>query len=315
MGVEQFKFWIGLAVGVLLTRVFSEGQRTPAHENIGISRAAAAVTSKPPALGRVKLTRDLSLDTTCISGKAAGAFKRTYETGGFTAGRLKLADRNASYYYGYGKGRNPGSLSGAGSHLGSNTVNSINFLAAFIREVNATSIVDIPCGDVNWQFDSWEMDSIPVYVGLDVAADVIRMDQQRFAHHRNKGFAAWDFAECPLPKYVATIDGVEVRPTPFQVVHVRDVIQHLPLNDGLKAVRNVFASGCEYAVMTTMPETPDGNKRGKNMPHSSYYGAQLGSPPFDAIVPKPVRCFETHPHHEKDLTCLYRCADTPKKPQ
>lgn len=45
------------------------------------------------------------------------------------------------------------------------------------------------------------MDSIPVYVGLDVAADVIRMDQQRFAHHRNKGFAAWDFAECPLPKY------------------------------------------------------------------------------------------------------------------
>jgi hypothetical protein len=194
---------------------------------------------------------------------------------------------------------------------------SIRFLADVIDEFNVTTLADVPCGDVNWQFESWEMDSLQLYLGLDVAAKVIAMDQQRFEHHRNKAFAVWDFSACAIPQYVTTTPTScrtpASQPQPFELVHVRDVIQHMPIDKGVDAVRNVFESGCTWAVMTTMPTTPEGNARGKTMQHSSYYGAQLGSPPFDEIVPKPIRCIETHPHHEKDLTCLYRCKDAPLK--
>jgi ubiquinone/menaquinone biosynthesis C-methylase UbiE len=63
-------------------------------------------------------------------------------------------------------------------------------------------MIDIPCGDANWIFDSYETDTIPLYVGLDVATNVLMVNKQRFAHHSNKQFHFWDATACEVPKFL-----------------------------------------------------------------------------------------------------------------
>ncbi len=62
-------------------------------------------------------------------------------------------------------------------------------------------MVDVPCGDANWIFDSFETDALPMYVGLDITGLVIKVNKQRFAHHNNKQFHFWDALNCTLPTF------------------------------------------------------------------------------------------------------------------
>jgi hypothetical protein len=94
------------------------------------------------------------------------------------------------------------------------------------------------------------MDTLPVYLGADVVRSVIELDTKRFQHHRNKHFIPWDFAACPIPKYVDNLgscdDHGEAKAgaiKSFEVVHARDVIQHMPIEKGVQAVKNIMASG------------------------------------------------------------------------
>jgi len=290
--------------------------------------AGAALPPPPPPPGYLVMERDFALVTPagkCVPSQAIQkAFIGKYTHGGWTRFKTTLTQgKNMSYYYGYGGTRSGVSLSGPGSNLGSWTMTSIAFLAEVIREHAITSVADIPCGDANWQFESWEMDSIPIYVGLDIADKVIGFNQRRFAHHRNKRFMTWDFSQCPIPSYSEAAsppsrDGAAstvlgwAAPKPFDLVHVRDVIQHMKWSQATAALKHVFTSGCRFAMITTFPKTKEGNPtKGENLHDADYYEAQLASPPFDTIVPKPVKCIKTHPRHEQDFTCLYRCGDPP----
>ena len=63
--------------------------------------------------------------------------------------------------------------------------------------------------------------------------------EPRFCHHFNKMFLKWDLAGCDLPKFERA--GIS---TSFDLVHVRDVIQHIPLRQGCRALQNV-ATGAQ----------------------------------------------------------------------
>jgi len=122
------------------------------------------------------------------------------------------------------------SASGPGSNKGIQTVASLHALKEAIIKYNVKSMLDIPCGDVNWILDSFVTDTLPLYVGLDVASPVIEINKKRFEHHMNKHFTFWDATECTLPH---CINGTTNKEEVFDLVHVRDVIQHLTLNQYL----------------------------------------------------------------------------------
>jgi len=161
------------------------------------------------------------------------------------------------------------------------------------------SLLDIPCGDANWQFESWELDSLPVYVGADVVTDVIDLNKRKFSFHSNKLFTLWDIANCQLPmfQFVGT-----AHTRAFDLVHVRDLIQHLPLVKGVQVTNNIRNSGITYLIATTWPE-------GKNteIVEGDFFKSNLAVAPF--MMPPPLKCISTHPDHEADMTCLYKLQD------
>jgi len=220
----------------------------------------------------------------------------------YSSGKWGTKLKMPSEYYGYAHWppqlSRKKSSSGSGSALG-NTETSLEVIVNMTRKFGATSLLDIPCGDANWIFDSYETDTLPIYVGLDVTKAVVELNTQRFAHHSNKKFMFWDATECPLPKFRNITTGEE---QPFDLVHVRDVIQHLSVDQGVKYFCNVFKSEAKVLITTTYPD-------GKNVDikEGDFYQNNLEQEPFS--FPASGNCIPTHPNEEggggEDSTCVY----------
>ena len=238
-----------------------------------------------------------------------GAFSRIYARGGWGQ---SLPD--VRHYY----AASHKSASGSGSELGAATAPSARLLKLAISAHGCTSVMDVPCGDANWQFSSWEMDSLPVYVGLDVVPELIALVKRRFAHHANKAFATWDVTRCALPQI-----HMGGRSTPADLVQVRDLLQHLSLANAKAAVRSVFAHGPRFVLATTYPRNatnhrwpshgPDRNPNLTWRPSAhdgdgAWTPYDVDIPPFD--FPPPIECLSAHglknSQHDYDLVCLYR---------
>jgi hypothetical protein len=236
----------------------------------------------------------------CQSTPLSETFGKIYSGGGIAKWSPEtLAGVSPHRFYSYSVLEKSGfrrkSLSGPGSDLGYATKRSLEFLVDTIKAYKIESMIDIPCGDVNWQFEAWETDTIGLYLGADVTQNVIALNMERFQHHLNKYFTTWDFTVCPIPKYHDTLG----QKRSFDLVHVRDVLQHLSLEKGAKAARHILGSGAQYVIATTFP-----NGTATNISDGQYFNADLSAAPFN--FPSPVRCTESHPLHESDLTCLYK---------
>ena len=193
--------------------------------------------------------------------------------------------------------------SGPGSDLGYTTATSLQFLREVIRGFNVTSMIDLPCGDANWIFDSWETDSLELYIGLDIVKSVIDLNSQRLAHHSNKVFRHWDGVQCPLPKFSTgeAGGGAGGAPRAVDLIHSRDVLQHLTTGQGIDFLCNVFQSGAVVFVTTSFP-------RGSNrdIAEGDFFLADLTAAPYD--LPRYYttnKCVATHPNIERDVTCVY----------
>jgi hypothetical protein len=200
------------------------------------------------------------------------------------------------------------SSSGGGSDLGPRTMNSLDILRKTIVRYNISTMIDIPCGDLNWIFDSWETDSLKLYIGLDVVKPVIDLNSKRFAHHNNKVFAHWDGSYCTLPKFFKpSMGGIQNLPETKQsiqhksvdLIHSRDVLQHLTLREGLSFLCNMIMSGARVLISTTFPH---GSNR--NIQPGQFYYNNLDLPPF-SLPKNENECVETHPQLEPDQTCVY----------
>jgi hypothetical protein len=192
------------------------------------------------------------------------------------------------------------SASGRGSDLGYATQNSLAIVKQTIYNYNVKSMIDVPCGDVNWIFDSFLTDSLPLYVGLDIAGDVIGINQRRFAHHRNKQFHFWDVTSCALPKFHNTSSSEE---QVFDLIHVRDVIQHMSLDQGIQFFCNVFKAGPNVLITTSYPSS-----KNNNIAEGRWYGNNLLLEPF--TFPH-VNCTPSHIglEMEHDVTCVYNLTE------
>jgi len=192
------------------------------------------------------------------------------------------------------------SASGVGSNRGYMTVASLRILKDAIMKFSVKSMLDVPCGDVNWILDSIVTDTLPLYVGLDGASSVIEVNKKRFAHHNNKRFEFWDATECIFPRF---INGTTNTEQVFDLVHIRDVIQHLTLDQGLKYFCNAFLSGVKVLVTTSHDGEWRGDKLGNiDIEEGGYYDANLFSEPFS--FPE-GNCTRHDKRERRAFTCVF----------
>lgn len=227
------------------------------------------------------------------TGRAAISAFRDNTVAGYSAHYYKVDPTRAS-------------SSGWGSNLGPITERSVSFLRTAILKYQMRSMIDVPCGDVNWQFGAFEIDALAAYVGLDISSRLVRLNGGRFAFHSNKVFAPWDMAACAMPR-VAFRDGTAA--VPVELIHMRYVLQHMALDRALAAVVHVVESGAKFFIATTYPNQGRHNTNtqiGKGS-ESHFYLNNLLLPPFS--LPPPVACVQSPLNLGNDSTCLFDLRD------
>lgn len=235
-----------------------------------------------------------------MSEQSEAVFNRIYRHGSWSSAASTLTQIGDPRYY-YKDVTSRKSASGTGSDLGEMSSIALSFLVNVINMYNVSSLIDVPCGDVNWQFTAWETDSLRSYVGLDISSDIIKLNHNRFRHHNNKRFAAWDIAQCDLPNMTHHSGSSQ----PAELVHVRDVLQHMPLPRALGAVTRIVSSRIPLLIATTYPQSSNATTN-RRIIEGGWYANDLSSPPFS--FPKPTMCVPSHRRMSRfdyDHTCLY----------
>jgi hypothetical protein len=93
-----------------------------------------------------------------------------------------------------------------------------------------------------------------LYFGGDISTSVIKQNQRLYgSKHRNKLFQYWDLVHCPIPTYTYKNSTHEIRGNKFDLIIVRDAIQHMHIKNALKAVQNIIRSGAKFFALTTFP--------------------------------------------------------------
>ena len=152
---------------------------------------------------------------------------------------------------------------------------------------------------------------------------MVTVNNQRFAHHKNKEFYWWDMINCVLPRISSSSSSIggggggsgggemvvhnngkdgTTPSRPFDLVHVRDVIQHMNLDQGVKYFCNIFQSGPPKILITT--SFFNAKKNHNITQEGGFYLNNLEIEPF--AFPKNDNCIRTHPKvKELDYTCVY----------
>ena len=247
--------------------------------------------------------KGLALDSTThcrsqrFSPAAVAAFEHYYQSGQWMkdaggkpheidAATRAIAGEDPSYYWLPFEKRH--SLSGGGSDRGDVTRRVGAFLSRVMERHRVQTMIDVPCGDVNWQMDNWRIDAAAAYVGLDIVKALVTFNQKRFRHHSNKLFALWDFAACPLPRIALGPAYARNESVPADLLHVKDVLGHMPLARATAAVRHIAESGVRLVVTPTFNKSNFPATGNKQVREGHHYYVDVRSPPFH--FPEPTEC-------------------------
>ena len=162
---------------------------------------------------------------------------------------------------------NTESVSGPGSTLEQTRVVREE-LPGLFREFEIESMLDIPCGDLNWMREV-NLSSLKLYIGADIVVELIRNNILKFGQNDRSSFIVADIINDRLPK--------------VDLVFCRDCLVHLSHQDGLKAIKNIKLSGAKYLFATTFPNTRN-NRRIKT---GDWFPFNLEIAPFN--FPKPIK--------------------------
>jgi SAM-dependent methyltransferase len=180
----------------------------------------------------------------------------------------------------------PESKSGGGSTL-EETEDIRQQIKQLVKDKEIKSVVDAPCGDFNWMKDI--VYSFESYTGCDIVPELIA-DNQKYANSIIK-FQEFDITQNEIPE--------------ADLLIVRDVIGHLSLEDGKKAIANILNSKCKYLLTTTWYNLNDENYNHENRNNTvtldaqwergaaAFYPVCLHSEPFN--FPKPELYIEEKP--------------------
>lgn len=172
--------------------------------------------------------------------------------------------------YGFGSEE---SRSGIGSTL-EQTEHTRTEIKAIVKNLNIKSVVDIPCGDFNWMKDIvYRFES---YVGGDIVPQCIETNQRKYGNETIK-FINFDLLTDPIPE--------------ADLLIVRDVIGHFPIDDAYKIAKNIVSSKCKYLLSTTWYNT-NGKEYYKQHinkgaeAHGRFFPVCLMAKPFN--FPEPI---------------------------
>jgi SAM-dependent methyltransferase len=135
------------------------------------------------------------------------------------------------------------------------------------RRLGVASVLDVGCGDGYW------MPDLHGYVGFDWSSEALRFAR---GNHPDRTYVGdWP-------------DDV------FDMVIVRDVIQHLPFREGTEVIREARRRAGKVLVASTY--SPGWNV---DIAAGKFYSPDLTSDPF--ILPEPDRLiFDGYHYHETD---------------
>ena len=172
------------------------------------------------------------------------------------------------------------SRSGPGSGL-ERTARLRGELPALLRNLGATSVLDVGCGDFHWMA---HVDLAGIeYRGIDVVPELIARNA-RLHGAPGRSFAVADLARDPLPEADAIL--------------CRDVFIHLPDDVILRALSNFRASGARHLIATTFPGAP--NRRLRTLGYG-WRPVDLEGPPFALGPPRDVLVDAPADYPEKRL--------------
>ena len=125
------------------------------------------------------------------------------------------------------------SASGPGSALNVAS-DTLKLIESTISKHNITSILDLGCGDWNWM-QKLTLDKI-TYEGWDAGKSIIKSNTENYSNS-NITFYRKDIITEEYPK--------------VDLVICRDVLFHLPIEDGARVVEKIKASGAKYLISTS----------------------------------------------------------------
>lgn len=208
--------------------------------------------------------------------------------------RKRLARRDPaeifSKYARSNKWGDKSSLSGKGSNLEA-TAEVRKLLPPLLRELGATSMLDVPCGDFFWM-QHVDLTGID-YLGGDIVPDLI--EANRHSHERpGVAFQVVDLILGPVPK--------------ADVIFVRDCLVHLSHDHVRAALANIARSGGTWLLTTTFPNTP----ANEDIATGEWRAIDLTKAPFN--LPPPERLLaegQVHLKGQKDdkMLGLWRVAN------
>lgn len=160
-----------------------------------------------------------------------------------------------------------------------------------LKSLSARSLMDAPCGDLNWmRHVRLDLDR---YIGVDLVPGLIALNRLRFGGD-GRQFLALDIRADALPR--------------VDTVLCRDGLVHLDFEDALATVANFKRSGSEYLLTTTFTE------RTWNEPIATggWRPLNLRQPPF--CFPEPIRlinegCTEGGGGYADESLGLWRLSD------
>lgn len=126
------------------------------------------------------------------------------------------------------------SVSGRGSTL-KNTEVARAALKNIIGMYEIKSMLDIPCGDMNWMKEVMFPDGFK-YIGADVVPALIEKNRDKYG----LDFRVMDITKDALPD--------------VDLIFVRDLLGHFSNRNVKKALINIQLSGAKYFMATTFPD-------------------------------------------------------------
>lgn len=141
-----------------------------------------------------------------------------------------------------------------------------------ISKFNIESFSDAPCGDCAWQTHLNNFAHIN-YTGMDIVPELILGNSKKHAKFKNARFINLDLVLDELPE--------------SDIYMVRDVIQHLSLDDGVALIKNVEKTGAKYLISNfhNLKRTGEALEN-RNIEAGRFYPNNAMLPPFN--FPNPL---------------------------
>jgi SAM-dependent methyltransferase len=168
----------------------------------------------------------------------------------------------------------PESVSGPGSGI-ARTAAFRDEIPPLLRDLHATSMLDVGCGDFNWM----RLVDLPVerYLGIDIVPELV--EQNRRHADRKHAFMLADFTRAELPR--------------TDVILCRDCLVHFAFADVWAALANFARSGSRWLLTTTFV---DPGRVNADIATGDWRPLNLQLPPFNFPAPERMideRCLHT----------------------